>query len=104
MKADFHWFTDQEKESLVKHVLTVTSDSKSRVTVLACVNAAGYAIPNLVIYARANLTKLLYQGEIPGTMYALSPGSGWMDGVTFYEWFEHHFWSMLHLEDPYCSY
>ena len=74
-----------------KHVLTVTSDSKSRVTVLACVNAAGYAIPPLVIYARANLTKLLYQGEIPGTMYALSPGSGWMDGITFYEWFEHHF-------------
>ena len=61
-----------------KHVLTVTSDSKSRVTVLACVNAAGYAIPPLVIYAHANLTKLLYQGEIPGTMYALSPGSGWM--------------------------
>ena len=58
---------------------------------LACVNAAGYAIPPLVIYARANLTKLLYQGEIPGTMYALSPGSGWMDGITFYEWFEHHF-------------
>ena len=74
-----------------KHALTVTSDSKSRVTVLACVNAAGYAIPPLVIYARANLTKLLYQGEIPGTMYALSPGSGWMDGITFYEWFEHHF-------------
>ena len=58
---------------------------------MACVNAAGYAIPPLVIYARANLTKLLYQGEIPGTMYALSPGSGWMDGITFYEWFEHHF-------------
>ena len=74
-----------------KHVLTVTSDSKSRVTVLACVNAAGYAIPPLVIYARANLTKALYQGEIPGTIYALSPGSGWMDGSTFYEWFEHHF-------------
>ena len=74
-----------------KHVLTVTSDSKSRVTVLACVNAAGYAIPPLVIYARANLTKPLYQGEIPGTMYALSPGSGWMDGSTFFEWFEHHF-------------
>jgi len=74
-----------------KHVLTVTSDSKSRVTVLACVNAAGYAIPPLVVYARANLTKPLYKGEIPGTMYALSPGSGWMDGITFYEWFEHHF-------------
>ena len=24
-------------------------------------------------------------------MYALSPGSGWMDGETFHEWFEHHF-------------
>lgn len=74
-----------------KHVLTVTSDSKSRVTVLACINAAGYAIPPLIIYARANLTKPLYKGEIPGTMYSLSPGSGWMDGATFYEWFEQHF-------------
>ena len=58
---------------------------------MSCVNAAGYAIPPLVIYARANLTKSLYQGEIPGTMYALSPGSGWMDGEIFHEWFEHHF-------------
>ena len=24
-------------------------------------------------------------------MYALSPGSGYMDGKIFHEWFEHHF-------------
>ena len=24
-------------------------------------------------------------------MYALSLGSGWMDGKTLHEWFEHHF-------------
>ena len=45
----------------------------------------------LVIYARVNLTKSLYQREIPGTMYTLSPGSGWMDGEIFHEWFKHHF-------------
>ena len=34
-----------------KHVLTITSDSKSCVTMLACVNTAGYAIPPPLIYA-----------------------------------------------------
>ena len=37
-------------------------------------------------YARANLLKSLYQGEISGTMYALSPGSDWMDCLMLYEW------------------
>ena len=32
----------------VKAYITVTSDSKIHITVLSCVNAAGYAIPSLV--------------------------------------------------------
>ena len=33
-----------------KHTITVTSDSKTCITVLSCVNVAGYAIPPLVLY------------------------------------------------------
>ncbi len=74
-----------------KHVQVVSSDSKTRVTVLACANASGYAIPPMVIYARANLSQQLTRGEIPGTMYGLSPSSGWIDSELFAEWFERHF-------------
>ena len=84
--------------------MTITSDSKTCITVLSCVNAAGYAIPPLVIYACVNLTKSLYQGEIPGTMYALLPGSGWMDGEIFHEWLSITFLSMLHLANLYYFY
>ncbi len=74
-----------------KHVHVLASDTKTHVTVLACVNAAGYAIPPMVIYRRANLSQQLTRGEIPGTMYGLSPKSGWIDGDLFSEWFERHF-------------
>ena len=103
---DFHLLTDQEKITGKgqKHTMTITSDSKTCITVLSCVNAAGYAIPPLVIYARVNLTKSLYQGEIPGTMYALLPSSGWMDGEIFHEWLSITFLSMLHLANLYYFY
>ena len=102
MKLDFHWLIDPAGKRIAgkgqKHTVTVNLDSKTCITVLSCVNTAGYAIPSLVIYACANLTKPLYQWEIPGKLYALSPGSGWMDDKTFHEL------SMLHLADLYCSY
>ena len=66
----------------------VGSDSKSHVTVLVCVNAAGYAILPMVIYAQSNLSQQLTRGEVPGTMYGLSPNSGWIDSALFTEWFE----------------
>ena len=53
------------------------------ITVLACVNAAGYAIPPMVIYAWSNLSQKLTRGEVPGTM--------WIDSELFTEWFEQHF-------------
>ena len=62
---------------------------KIQVTVLACVNAAGYAIPPLV-FKRKNLVKPLMEGEAKGTMYGLSP-SGWMDGEIFCDCLERHF-------------
>ena len=63
---------------------------KTQITILACVNAAGYAIPPLVIFKRKNLVKPLMAGEVKGTMYGLSP-SGWMDGEIFCDWLERHF-------------
>ncbi len=74
-----------------KHVHALTSDTKTHVTVLACVNASGYAIPPMIIYRRANLSQQLTRGEVGGTMYGLSPSSGWIDGELFSEWFDRHF-------------
>ena len=43
---------------------------------MACVNAAGYAIPPLVIFARKTFNQLLTVNEIAGTMYGLSDTGG----------------------------
>ena len=73
-----------------KHVLVYGTGVKTQITILACVNAAGYAIPPLVVFKRKNLVKPLMEGEVEGTMYGLSP-SGWMDGEIFCDWLERHF-------------
>ena len=73
-----------------KHPRALTSGNKKQVTVLGCVNAAGYAIPPLVIFSRKSLNPLLTVNEVPGTMYGLSE-TGWMDSEIFSNWFTHHF-------------
>ena len=50
-----------------KHPRTVTSSNKKQMTVLACCNAAGYAIPLLVLFGRKTLNPDLTVGEVPGT-------------------------------------
>ena len=67
-----------------------TSDSKSQVTVLACVNAAGHSLPPFVIFSRKTFNRELCTGEIPGTLYGTSE-NGWMTRVLFRKWFENHF-------------
>ena len=61
-----------------KHPYTVTSGDKTQITVLACGNEAGYAIPPMVIYDRKGLNPEWLIGEVPGTAYGLSD-NGWMD-------------------------
>ena len=73
-----------------KHPRALTSGNKKQITVLGCVNASGYAIPLLVIFARKSLNPLLIVNEVPGTMYGLSD-TGWMDSEIFSNWFTHHF-------------
>ena len=54
-----------------KHPSAITSSQRSQVTVLTCCNAAGYSIPPLVIFDQKTKPELT-DGEVPGTMYALS--------------------------------
>lgn len=76
-----------------KHPRIVTSGNKKQITVLGCANAAGHALPPLVIFSRKALNQKLTIGEVPGTMYGLSD-NGWMDSEIFENWFLHHF--LLH--------
>lgn len=74
-----------------KHVNVTTSGNKTQIMVLACVSASGCYIPPMVVFKRKSLTAELIQGEVPDTMYGLSPKSGWMDGELFAQWFRCHF-------------
>ena len=74
-----------------KHVTALVSGNKTQITVLVCASAAGNPIPPMVIFDRINLNQELTIGEVPGTMYGLNPGSGWIDQELFRDWFEQHF-------------
>ena len=87
----------------------LTGSSKAQVTVLACTNATGYAIPPFVIFNRKSLNPELTVGEVPRTLYGLSD-TGWMKGDLFYYWLREHFLLyappthplMLLLDGHYC--
>ena len=53
----------------------VTSGNKAQVTVVACVSAAGFSLPSMVIWDWKNLAPELAVGEVPGTIYGL-PSKG----------------------------
>ena len=73
-----------------KNPCYLTGGSKTQITVLACVSAAGYAIPPFVIFDRQTLNPQLTKGEVPGTAYGLSP-NGWIDMKLFCDWVFEHF-------------
>ena len=73
-----------------KHPSAVGSGDKSKITVLLCCSAAGYALPPCVIFDRQKRNPKLTIGEVPGTVYGLSK-KGWIDGELFDLWFSHHF-------------
>ena len=77
-------------EKGVKKVRQHSSGNKTQVSVLACVNATGQAIPPMVIFAGKNFNHDLADGEVPGTLYGMSD-SGWMDQELFANWFSSHF-------------
>ena len=65
-----------------KNVSNITSNSKSQITVLACTSAAGYAVPPFIVFARNTYHPHLSRGEVPGTMYGMTP-KGWMTQKLF---------------------
>ena len=49
-------------------VSAIGSGDKTQITVVACVSAAGYCIPPMVIWDRKILSPELTDGEVPGTI------------------------------------
>lgn len=68
----------------------ITGSDKSQITVLACTNAAGYAVPPFVIFDRLTWNPKLAEGEVAGSYYGLSK-NGWINSELFDAWFLNHF-------------
>ena len=82
-----------------KRALACTSGGKSQITAVGCVNAAGQAMPPMVIWDRKTMAPVLAEGEVPGTSYGMSP-KGWMDQELFDLWFTRHFLRYASSERP----
>ena len=67
------------------------SGRKGQITIVACANAVGQAIPPpMVIFSANKLNPAWTKGEIPGTQYGLST-NGWINTDLFEAWFVEHF-------------
>ena len=55
---------------------------KGQVTIVACVNATGQAVPPMVIFDAKNLNHAWAKNEVPGTRYGLS-NKGWINTDLF---------------------
>ena len=56
-----------------KKVHGIASGNKSQVTIVACANAAGILLPPMVIFKGERLNYDYTKGEVPGTLYGMSP-------------------------------
>ncbi len=59
-----------------KNAFCISSGSKAQVTVIACVSAAGQAIPPLIVWKRKTMAPEMATGEIPGTLYGFQRMGG----------------------------
>jgi len=64
------------------------SGKKEQISVIGCGNAAGQAIPPMVIFEGKYLNYLWTIGEVPGTIYGMSE-KGWTDQELFLYWLKH---------------
>ena len=69
----------------IKKVHAPSSGNKSQITILACSNAVGTVLPPMVIFKGECLNYEWTKGEIPNTIYGMSP-QGWIDHELFAEW------------------
>ena len=66
------------------------SGCKGQITIVACANAAGHAIPPMVIFNVFKLNSTWTKGEVVGTKYGLS-ANGWINTDLFGAWLIEHF-------------
>ena len=71
-----------------KKVRYRTSGKKEQITIIACANAAGQAIPPMIIFEGKYLNHEWTIGEVPGTIYGMSE-KGWTDQELFMFWLKH---------------
>ena len=82
-----------------RHTYTITSGNKTNITVMACVSAAGYALPPMIIFDRKGLNPEWTDGEVPGSRYGLSE-TGWIDSSLFEGWFNQVFLKCIPPDRP----
>ena len=68
----------------------ITSGKKTQVTIVACVNAAGYSLPPMVIWNVKTMQGDMACGEVRGTVHAFSD-NGWIDQELLDIWFHNIF-------------
>ena len=71
----------------MKKVYGPSSGNKCQITILACSNAVGNVLPPMVIFKGERLNHEWTKGEIPNTIYGMSP-QGWIDQELFVKWLE----------------
>ena len=69
-----------------KNPFSMSSGSKSQVSIAACISASGQSLPPFIIWKRKSMSPDMAIGELPGTEYGCSE-KGWMTGRLFYVWF-----------------
>ena len=74
----------------IKKVRNRALGRKGQVTIVACGNAAGQALPPMIIFDTKNLNHAWTSNEVPGTKYGLSD-NGWITTKLFEGWMTVHF-------------
>ena len=65
-----------------RNPLGLASGDKTQPTVVACISASGSCIPPMIVLDRKTLPPYFVVGEVPSTIYGLSP-RGWIDQELF---------------------
>ena len=66
------------------------SGRKGQVTIVACANTVGQAMPPMIIYDAKKLNHAWTANEVPGSTYGTSD-NGWINTDLFEGWFVEHF-------------
>ena len=72
------------------NVIAKRGQKKDQITIVACVNAIGQALPPMVIFEGKYLNHQRTEGEVPGTFYGMSD-KGWTDQKLFQLWLKNNF-------------